>query len=434
MMSNKASFSIIILVLLVSLTTGCSADQKFYVASTPSPTNTSAPKSTSSPTSTLAQPTTTSTPTATLTIATKPDAQNVEIVGYIGKENASFSVPVSATNVFFPEGLAWKVAVAGEYAYVLQGADGPAGMFWGRLNVIDVSNPETLIQVGSYKPDWITTDIVVISHTAYLTDGQCEFGAAACWGGLHILDISQPSAPTQIGIYKLEDIHSENPIGLGRSWFASGVAVTNNLAYITGGPYGLPEGECGLRIVDVADAAKPKVIGKLQCKQDAGWSGQSIVVKDKYAYIAASDAGLRIVDVSNPSAPTEIGYLTGIGKVWAVSVEGHLVYMAADDAGLQVIDVSEPTVPRKVSSFKTPKRAVSLTVTNGYAYVAASYAGLRVIDVSDPLKLAEVGFYNRSGSVFGVTVANGYIYIADAEKGLFIAQSTLPPVTLAPDE
>lgn len=434
MTSNRTSLSIIILALSVLLVTSCGVDQKPYTSPVLVSTDTLTPALTLVPSPTPTRPTVTNTPTAIATTTPMSEAHGLEIVGHIGQEVASFAAPVSAPSIYLTQGLAWKVVVVGKQAYVLQGADGSVGAFWGRLNVVDISNPKMPLQMGSYTPDWITTDIVVISHTAYLTDGQCEFGAAKCWGGLHILDVSTPSAPNRIGIYKLEDISSENPIGLGRSWFASGVAVTNNLAYIVGGPYGLPEGECGLRIVDVADVTNPELIGKLQCKQDAGWSGQSIVVRGKFAYIAASDAGLHIVDVSIPSAPTEIGYLTGIGTAWAVSVEGHLAYVAADSAGLQEIDISDPTAPRRISTFKIPNRAVNVTVADGYAYVAAADAGLRVIDVSDPLKPAEVGFYNTSGNVYGVTVANGYIYIADAEKGLFIAQSTLQPAILARDE
>ena len=418
-------FPLIVLILTMLLMVGCGNEQKPQITPASSPASTLAPELTPLPTRTPTRIVVTSTPTPDA----KSSAQNLEIVGHIGKEVADFAAPVATPDMYMTQGLAWRVAVAGKYAYVLQGADGPAGMFWGRLNVVDTSNPRALVVVGAYKPDWITTDIAVISHTAYLTDGQCEFGAAQCWGGLHILDVSKPSVPTQIGIYQLDDIQSENPIGLGRSWFASGVVVTNNLAYVAGGPYGLPEGECGLRIINVASSAKPKVIGKLYCKQDAGWSGQSIVVKGSFAYVAASEAGLRIVDISNSSAPIERGYLKEIGKAWNVAIEGHLAYVAADDAGLQIIDVSEPTAPRKISSLKTPGHAVSVTVADNYAYVAAADAGLRVIDVSDPSKPSEIGFYNTAGLVYGITLANGYIYVADAEQGLFVMRWTLPRVT-----
>ncbi len=229
---KKTSLPIIALALLVLLLAGCGIEQKSHIPPTPLPANTPMPKSTSLPIPTPTQPTVTSTPSATPTASAKSNAQNLVVVGHIGKEVASFAAPISTPDLYMTQGLAWRVAVAGKYAYVLQGADGPMGMFWGRLSVVDVSNPKAPSEVGSYKPDWIATDVVVISHTAYLTDGQCEFGAASCWGGLHILDVSKPSAPARIGIYKLDDIQSENPIGLGRTWFASGVVVTNGAAPI----------------------------------------------------------------------------------------------------------------------------------------------------------------------------------------------------------
>jgi hypothetical protein len=323
-------------------------------------------------------------------------------------------------------GLALDVVVDGRYAYVVQGADGPAGALWGRLSVVDVSNPKTPSVVGFYKPNYIATDIVVIDSIAYLTDGRCEFGAAACWGGLHILDVSVPTSPVQIGVYNLDDIQAESP--MNQSWYASSVAVMGSHAYITGGPYydSQPEDECGLRIVDISKLSKPTVVGAIRCADiDVAWKGQSILVRDAYAYIAAGDAGWRIVSVSNWSSPAQIGYFDGLGKAWDVALGDDCAYVAADGAGLQIVDVSEPTAPSQIASVETPGRAVGVTVADSYAYVAAGEGGLRIIDVSDPANPIEVGFYDTPGWVAGAAVANDYVYVADAKTGLFVLRIIL---------
>ena len=287
MTTTKTALPLITLALLVLVIVACNKlEQKPTISPTLASVKTFTPKATLLPKHIATRPPLTSTPQVVLTPTPKPSVQNLETVGHMGKETTGFAAPKSTPGWYMTLGLAQKIAVAGNYAFVLQGADGPAGSFWGRLSVVDLSDLKALAPVGFYEPRWIPSDIVVISHTAYLTDGQCELGAAACWGGLHIVDVTTPSAPTQVGIYNLDDIQSENSIGLGRSWFASGVAVTNNLAYITGGPFYLPEGECGLRIVDVANRAEPKVIGKLRCEKGAAWSGSSLVVQNDFAYIA----------------------------------------------------------------------------------------------------------------------------------------------------
>ncbi len=430
MMTKKTMLVWFVLAFSVLVLADCKFEQK-NVSPTLLPTNMPTHTATPLPSYTATRSPLTATPRVTLTPTPKPVAQNVEIVGHIGNEATRFAAPVSTPDLYLTRGLALRVAIADHYAFVLQGADGPMGMFWGRLNVLELSNPIAPSPVGLYQPDWIPSDIVVISHTVYLTDGQCELGAAACWGGLHILDVSTPSAPTQVGAYKLDDIQSDSSIGLGRSWFASGVVVTNNLAYITGGPYYLAEGDCGLRIVDVSKSTEPKVIGKLRCKKDKAWSGHSLVVQNDLAYIAAGQQGLHIVSVANPSSPTEVGHWGESKRLRDVKVEGHLAYLAVDDAGLQIVDVSKPTTPREVSSFKTPGSAWSLALAENYVYLAAADSGLRVIDISDPSKPTEIGFYQTSGSVYGVTVANGYIYMADTEEGLLIAQLTVPAMTPA---
>ena len=396
-----------------------------------------APTEAERPTATIEielSPTPTLTPTlsvfssvVTLTISTTPITQNVVLVGQIGEEVTSFSAPSSTIGFNFP-GLASGVVVKDKYAYVVQGADGPVGTLWGRLSIIDVSTPQHPSMVGFYQPDHIATDVVVISDTAYLTDARCEFGAAACWGGLHILDVTTPMSPTRAGFYDLDDIQAQFEIN--RLWYGGGVAVANNYAYITGGPFYEPQlgDDYGLRIVDVSEITEPIVVGTMQCTNEDAicWKGNAVVLQDNYVYIAAQDAGLRIVDVSNVLSPTEVSYVERLGTVWDVAVEGEYAYVAGN-TGFHIVDISDPTTPLHIISLCISKPVLGVIVSNGYAYIATSEVGLRIIDVSVPTNPVQVGFYNTSGWTSGVTLADGYIYVADDEKGLLILRFTPSP-------
>ena len=109
------------------------------------------------------------------------------------------------------------VAVSGITVYV---ADGPSG----GLRVVDVSDPNSPTEVGSYDtPGW-ANDVAVAGTIVYVADWN---------SGLRVVDVSNPTSPTEVGSY-------DTPGN------AQGVAVAGTTAYIADG-YG------GLRVVDVSN-------------------------------------------------------------------------------------------------------------------------------------------------------------------------------------
>ncbi len=136
---------------------------------------------------------------------TPAEAQNVELVGQIG-------------------GPTHAVAVQGTYAYI---GVGP------RLVILDVSDPAlpTVVGQSDVLPD-VVKGVAVAGNYAYVTDWS---------GGLHIINVSNPAAPTETGSY---DTQGD----------AEGVAVTGNYAYVA-------DWYSGLRIVDVSNPAAPTETG-----------------------------------------------------------------------------------------------------------------------------------------------------------------------------
>ena len=78
---------------------------------------------------------------------------------------------------------ALDVAVAGKYAYVVDGHC---------LFVIDISDAQSPKVVGSYKTPAFASGVAVAGDYAYVADGL---------GGLRVVDISSPSAPKAVGFY-----------------------------------------------------------------------------------------------------------------------------------------------------------------------------------------------------------------------------------------
>ncbi len=112
------------------------------------------------------------------------------------------------------------VAVAGSIAYVVNNDPG--------FQVIDVSSAAEPSLLASLEvPD--SVDITVSGNMAYLRED--EF--------LHIVDVSDPSAPALI-----------NSVDLEERWQVGGLTVSGGIAYV-----GL--GEAGLQTIDVSDPTKP---------------------------------------------------------------------------------------------------------------------------------------------------------------------------------
>ena len=101
------------------------------------------------------------------------------------------------------------MAVQGRYAYV---GVGP------RLVVVDVGDPTRPVAVGGtgLLPDAVM-GVAVSGAYAYVADGS---------GGLRVVDVSDPASPREVGSY-------------GTPLYAYGVAVSGAYAYVADGSGGL---------------------------------------------------------------------------------------------------------------------------------------------------------------------------------------------------
>jgi hypothetical protein len=91
---------------------------------------------------------------------------------------------------------------------------------------------------------------------------------AALENGLRIVDVSNPTSPTEVGFFA-----TPGP--------ARNVAVNGNYAYVS-------VGVAGLRILDVSDPANPSVVGAFNptCTSAFSLCGYGIAVSGELAYFA----------------------------------------------------------------------------------------------------------------------------------------------------
>jgi hypothetical protein len=200
------------------------------------------------------------------------------------------------------------------------------------MRIFDVSNPAAPIQVASYADLPDAGDIFVEGDYAYIAAGS---------QGLLVWDISDPTTATQVAAYATvapaHDLH-----------------VVDNHVYVTFHERG--EDLVGLEIVDVTDPRAPEQAGLYLLSdwvERTRWGEAyiDVYVASGYAYLAwyhiclpACDGGLRIVDVSDPAAPADVAFYN-LGRAVARSVfrVGASVYLSGGGTGLYVFRFAPPT-------------------------------------------------------------------------------------------
>ncbi|HEX8680684.1 MAG TPA: hypothetical protein VF707_00110 [Ardenticatenaceae bacterium] len=362
------------------------------------------------------------------------------------------------------------VAVAGDYAYVLDGYPNCSRQCnVGYLRIIDISNPAAPVGVSVYTTRGWSDQVEVAGDYAYVST---QFG-------LEAIDISDPAAPVQASfggagtdgrdmvisdshLYVSEhdrvDLYSlSNPgtpafiEGFTPEGKANGLAVAENLVFVA-------SDRGGLRILDFTDPMNPVEIAS---HNTSGYLSL-VAAAGNYAYVNDADAeGFWIVNVADLSAPTEVGFydLAEIESLIAVGdhlyvlsrdtqrlhvlsladpaapqqvdsiemganyggqmeVDGDRLFVREYDAGIHIFDISEPSAPVAAGTIPIGEH---YQVQGEYLYRAA-WSSLLISNISDPSNPEEVGRYDTDLAVMKVTLLGNYVYLTEAasEAGGFL--------------
>ena len=229
--------------------------------------------------------------------------------------------------------------------------------------------------------------------------------------------------------------------------YAEDVAVKNDYVYVAAST---AIGTSGLRVVNITDPTKPRVIGSINTL-----SLRAVALDGTNLYVLDDNTGFRVIDVSNPAAPVLGGGLqiqmNGAGdiatapglayvvnkfefRVFPVSASGvvsepqvldtpgyalgltlhdHWAFVADDLAGLTVIDIANPASPTIVQVVDTPGYAQGVAVTpDGKTAFVADEATVRIMDVTKPATAVEVGHFTPEYAAQDVVIAGNLLYVA----------------------
>ena len=361
--------------------------------------------------------------------------------------------PVEIGNIDLP-GTAKNLGVDGDYVYV---ACDEAGLTV--INISDLANPA---EVSNFDPQVLVKRVSISNGFAFVSTatGQNQFYS----GGLYILDISDPTDPTEVaiidtrygvsgnavavsdniahvadhdaGLHEFDISDISNPVEVG---FIDGpdhtscVAVSGEYAYIAEyNNYIVSD----LWVIDISDPSNPDATG--YCHLPGG-AWKTIIVLDNYAYVTVRDSGLIIIDVEDPFHPEEVGRLSNIGRVDKFRIQNDLAYLADRNSGIRIVDISEPTSPEQIGIIQLPDEVMSISLSDNYAIIAAygENAGLYVLDIEDPDNPEQISFLQLNDEyhfwgIWDIAISGDYAYATGSYEHEFL--QTLSKIDISDPE
>ncbi len=245
-------------------------------------------------------------------------------------------------------------------------------------------------------------DVAMFGDYALMTSGAAS--------GLRVLDLSDPSSPTEVGYI----VNSDTCTGI-EIWAADRVKASGNFAYVLYYDGFISKGHYRLYVYDLSNPSEPQQRGYIALPDNC----TSLFVEGDYVYVTADDedgfSGVKIIDVSNPVHLIEAGSFTTSGIPEEVYVANHKAYVAVKSA-LVVYDVSVPSSPQLLGSY-TPPGGIGLihhlAVQGNYIYVIDAAFGIRILDASNLSQIQQVGSFphNQNDANFSrLVLSDNFIY------------------------
>jgi hypothetical protein len=298
--------------------------------------------------------------------------------------------------------------VVGELAYI---ADTSVG-----LRVLDVSNPNSPIEVGTFPapPNSFFYDVQAIGNTAYVLGRD---------GYLRIIDVTDVANPVEAGSY----FFGASPdVGLGDMVYQDGYLFVAELDVYAQ----------KLWILNVNDPANPMPVGSFTTPRGP----REVFVLGDYVYTAdVLENRLYILNINEIENPSLAGvYDSMFFLTFGVVFQENYAFVGGTYR-FYVLNITDPVNPVVSNIHETPGyRARVIHVNENYLFVNVEFIsppsgcsiicssfgeaenGLRIYDVSDPTNLVEVGFLPYTGIIVG-----NYLYKGESD-GVRIVDITDP--------
>jgi hypothetical protein len=240
----------------------------------------------------------------------------------------------------------WAIAVAGTHAYV-PGYD--------KILAVNVANPHPYDVLGRADiPDYYGSKVALDRGLAYVTGPHT---------GLHIMDVSDPAAPSIIGNVRLSG-SADN----------ADIVIRYGYAYPAYGDYTF--------VVRVEDPAHPINVRNLDMD---GCRAQAVALRGIYLYILDTCDRLWVADVSSPPQAHLLDHIWMNFRPLARDfvLVGRYAYAAGQE--IVVIDLSNPVDPVVAATSTAPATVAAVAAAGSYLYLLGVQNSFCIMDISNPL-------------------------------------------------
>ncbi|MCU0866990.1 MAG: choice-of-anchor B family protein [Planctomycetes bacterium] len=290
--------------------------------------------------------------------------------------------------------------------------------------VIDCSIPTAPVERGWFP--WMTSlwrEIRTYGHYVYVVTEAA--------GGFQIIDMQNPDAPVNLGIFGAQYYGNAHNLGVDLGTGKLYIVGTNN----------------GTAVFDVAaNPANPPFLGFALGSGNSNYI-HDVTLENGYGYAGMIQSGrLRIWDLSTFPPTTLSDAITPAAfthNAWP-SANGNITVTTDERAGsvIRFYDTTVKTAPVPLSQMTVATNTIphNAYIKGNIAHVSWYVEGYQAVDFSDPTTPVVVASYDTlPGAASGFTGAwgcfpylpSGNVYISDMVTGLYVLRPHLTDLAVA---
>ncbi|MEM1271955.1 MAG: choice-of-anchor B family protein, partial [Bacteroidota bacterium] len=295
----------------------------------------------------------------------------------------------------------WRdIKVFADHAFVVADNAGEHGMqVFDLTQLRGIEEPQTFTETAIYRGINSAHNIVINEETGFAYAVGSSGGGETCGGGLHMIDINEPTNPTFAGCFSDSNTGRS---GTGYSHDAQCVVYTGPDADYSGREICIGSNETAISVADVTDKENPVAV--------------SVGVYPNVGY-------------------THQGWLTDDHRFFYVNDELDEIGGNVENTRTLIWDLTDLDDPQLVKEFflETTSSDHNLYVQDNFMYQSNYDSGLRIFDISDTANPVEVAFIDttpggENGPGFSGSWSNypyfksGVIAVSSIGEGLFLVK------------